>query len=112
MQVYTSPAKCLTPAGRKPRRRDEMVIGTCDGSAVQTFTQTAAGEFKVGGMCMEVQGASTAAGALAVLARATPPPSRSGASRPERRDLPVGMAHPEPAICRRRVRPYVAARAR
>ena len=44
-----------------------MVIGTCDGSAVQTFTQTAAAEFKVGGMCMEVQGASTGAGAFAVL---------------------------------------------
>ncbi len=67
MQVYNSPAKCLTPQGGSLAVGTQMVIGTCDGSAVQTFTQTAAAEFKVGGMCMEVQGASTGAGAFAVL---------------------------------------------
>jgi hypothetical protein len=59
LQVYNSP-KCLMPKNGSVTANTPVVIGTCNGSASQTWTyDSATGLLKVGALCLEVPGGST-----------------------------------------------------
>jgi signal peptidase I len=62
LQVYNSP-KCLAPKGASITADTPVVITTCNASASQTWTYTAAtGVLKLGSLCLEVPGASATDG--------------------------------------------------
>ncbi|MBW8797527.1 MAG: ricin-type beta-trefoil lectin domain protein [Streptomyces sp.] len=54
--------KCVDDAGASTANGTAIQLGTCDGSAAQTWTRAADGSLKVLGKCMDVTGAGTAKG--------------------------------------------------
>jgi hypothetical protein len=58
LSVYGT--KCATPLGGAPAAGVPVVIGTCTGAAAQVWRGSATGQLIDSGLCLEVQGASTA----------------------------------------------------